>query len=155
MIAPQSQGSQQAQAQAAKPSRKIGGVALMLLGAALIGYGTHFLARTGNCSSTGYVSYGPVPKCGGGEALYIMSTFFVGPLIAAIGWLFAQISGLLWPMVCVCVGAGLILIDTDTTAAPGARAFALLSGACFVALAVLSVAVTARKRLRKAHQSLR
>ena len=35
---------------------------LMLLGVALIGYGTHYLARNGSCSSTGYVSYGPVPK---------------------------------------------------------------------------------------------
>ncbi len=46
--------------------RRAGGVALMLVGAALIGWGSHYLAKTG----TGYISYGPVPKCAGGEALY-------------------------------------------------------------------------------------
>ena len=68
-------------AEAKRPSagRRVGGVALMLLGAALIGWGSHYLAKSGTCSGTGYVSYGPVPKCGGGEALYILSTFFLGP----------------------------------------------------------------------------
>lgn len=151
MITQPGADSGQAQAKAAKPARRIGGVALMLLGAALIGYGTHFLARTGTCSSTGYVSYGPVPKCGGGEALYIMSAFFVGPLFALIGWAFAQVDGLLWPMVCVCVGTGLALIYRDHTASTGGRAAAMLAGEIFFALAVLSVGVTIRRRLRKAH----
>jgi hypothetical protein len=38
------------------PAQAIGGVALMFLGVALMGYGTHFLAKTGNCSGTGYTS---------------------------------------------------------------------------------------------------
>jgi hypothetical protein len=33
----------------------------MLVGVALIGYGAHYLIRNGNCSSTGYTEYGPVP----------------------------------------------------------------------------------------------
>jgi hypothetical protein len=57
-------------------AKRLGGGALMLLGVALIGYGAHYLIRNGNCSSTGYTEYGPVPRCGGSEALYIMSVFF-------------------------------------------------------------------------------
>jgi hypothetical protein len=150
MITEQGQGSQQAPATTTKPLRNIIGMVLMFLGTALIGYGTHFLARTGTCSGTGYTEYGPVPKCGGGEALYIMSAFFIGPLIAGIGWLFTQVSGLLWPMLCVCVGIGLVLIHADHTASVGARAAAMLTGEFLFALAVLSVVVTIRKRLRKA-----
>lgn len=153
MITQQGRDNQQAPARTIRPLREIIGVVLMLLGALLIGYGTHFLARTGTCSSTGYTEYGPAPKCGGGEALYIMSAFFVGPLTAVIGWGFSQVSGLLWPMICVCVGVGLILIHADHTASVGARATAMLTGEFFIALAVLSVVITIRKRLRKAHRS--
>ena len=46
-------------------------------------------------------SYGPVPKCSGGEALYILSVFFLGPALAVVGWLMAQSWGVLWPAVCV------------------------------------------------------
>ena len=118
----------------------------MLLGVALIGYGTHYLARNGNCSSTGYVSYGPVPKCSGGEALYIISTFFLGPGLAVAGWMLTQIDGVLWPAVCVSAGVGLITLRAD--AAPGTQAFGVVSGILFLALAVLSVVLTVRKRLR-------
>lgn len=121
----------------------------MVLGAALIGYGAHYLTLNGNCSSTGYVSYGPVPTCQGPEALYIVSTFFLGPIAGAVGWGYARIFGVLWPAVCVAVGLGMLTIRLDRTAPPGARTFGLAAGACFFALAVVSVVVTARKRLRK------
>jgi hypothetical protein len=129
--------------------KRVLGVALMLLGVALIGYGAHFLAISGNCSSTGYVSYGPVPKCGGGEAFYIISVFFLGPGLAVVGWLMARLWGALWPSVCVAVGAGLITIRLDASAPSGAKTFGLVVGSCFAALAVISVIFSLRKRFRK------
>jgi Short C-terminal domain len=120
----------------------------MFLGVALTSYGVHFLAKTGTCSGTGYVSYGPVPRCSGNEALYIMSAFFVGPVAALAGWLLAQAWGWLWPTFCAGVGAVLIAIYTETTAATGARAFGLVGGICLFALAGLSVIVSLRKRRR-------
>jgi hypothetical protein len=128
--------------------KRIAGVALMLLGAALIGYGAHYLAENGNCSSTGYASYGPVPKCGGGEGLYITSVFFLGPLVIFVGWALAQLWGLLWPMVCVATAAGLVTIRADSHAAPDAKAFGLGLGSCFAALALVSVGVSIRKLRR-------
>jgi Short C-terminal domain len=135
-----------AKGQSPSPGKRVGGVALMLLGVALIGWGTHFLAKNGNCSSTGYVSYGPVPKCGGGEALYIISTFFLGPLLAVAGWMMAQSWGALWPAVCISVGIGLVTLPGGTAGAPS---FGLAGGLVFFVLAVLSVVLTARKRLRR------
>jgi len=135
-----------AKAQGPSAGKRAVGVVLMLLGVALIGYGTHYVAKNGNCSSTGYVSYGPVPKCSGGEALYIISVFFLGPGLAVVGWMFAQIDGVLWPAVCVSAGAGLITLQAD--AAPGTQSFGVVGGILFFALAVLSVIRTVRKRLR-------
>jgi len=150
MVAPQAQGGQRSAARSpgASPTRVIGGYALMFLGVALMSYGAHFVAKTGTCSGTGYVSYGPVPKCPGNEALYITSAFFVGPVAAIVGWLMAHAWGWLWPTFCLGVGAGLITIRTDTTAAAGARAFGLAGGICLFALAGLSVIVSVRKRRR-------
>lgn len=126
--------------------KRVGGVALMLIGVALIGYGAHYLAENGTCSGTGYASFGPVPKCSGGEALYITSAFFLGPLVALVGWLMAQLWGTLWPAVCLALGTGLGTISADPRAAPGAQAFGLVTGVCFGALAVVSVTITLRKR---------
>jgi Short C-terminal domain len=150
MTAIQDQGGQQpaARGRSASPARVIGGFALMFLGVALTSYGAHFLAKTGNCSGTGYTSYGPVPKCGGGEALYITSAFFVGPGVAIVGWLMAQAWGWLWPTFCIGVGVGLITIYKQTATA-GAGAFGFLVGICLFALAGLSVIVTLRKRRRQ------
>ena len=50
-------------------------------------YGAHYLPKTGTCSNTGYVSYGPLSQRGGNEALYVLSAFFVGPVAAIVGWL--------------------------------------------------------------------
>ena len=130
----------------ASPARVIGGIALIFLGVALMGYGTHFIAKTGDCSGTGYVSYGPVPRCGGSEALYITSAFFVGPVIAIAGWLIAQAWGWLWPTFCVGIGVALITIRNEATVSTGAKAFSLLAGICLLGLAVLSVVVSLRKR---------
>lgn len=127
--------------------KRVGGVALMLLGVALIGYGAHYLIRNGNCSSTGYVSYGPVPKCSGAEGLYITSVFFLGPMLALVGWLMARAWGWLWPLVCVSMAVGLATIKIDKAAASGAKSLGLFLGTCFLALAVLSVVLTVRKRL--------
>lgn len=135
-----------ANAQGPSARKRAGGVVLMLLGVALIGYGTHYLAKNGNCSSTGYVSYGPVPKCSGGEALYITSVFFLGPALAVAGWMFAQIDGVLWPAVCVSAGIGLVTLRAD--AAPGTQSFGVVGGILFFALAVLSVILIVRKRRR-------
>jgi hypothetical protein len=90
--------------------RRVGGVALMVVGVALIGFGAHYLTVKGTCSGTGYISTGPVAKCGGGEPLYIMSVFFLGPALAGVGWILAQVWNLLWPLACVSLGAGLVTV---------------------------------------------
>lgn len=127
--------------------RRVWGIALMLAGVALMGYGAHYIAMTGNCSSNGYSSIGPVPKCGSGEALYILSLFFIGPALAVVGWLGAQAWGALWPLTCVSLGTSLVTIRLEKAPTAGAKAFAVLAGACLFALAVLSVIITVRKRL--------
>jgi len=149
MIAAQDQDGRQLAGQG-RPSlaRAVGGFALMFAGVALMSYGAHFLFRTGTCSSTGYVEYGPVPKCSAGEPLYIMSAFFVGPLFAIVGWLLARAWGWLWPAFCLGMSAALITIHYETGPSLGAREFALLSGMCMVALAGLSVIRRVRKRHR-------
>jgi hypothetical protein len=81
---------------------------------ALMSYGAHYLAKTGTCSNTGYVSYGPLPQRGGNEALYILSAFFVGPMAAIVGWLLARAWGWLSPTVCIGFGAALITIRNGT-----------------------------------------
>lgn len=139
-----------ARRQPASPAKVVGGAALMLIGVALMSYGAHYLVKTGTCSGTGYTEYGPVPKCGSGEALYITSTFFVGPVAAVLGWLIARAWGWLWPTFCVGIGVGLVTLRLDATVTSGAKAFAILSGECLFALAVVSVIVSVRKRRRQA-----
>lgn len=134
--------------------KRVSGGALMLLGVALLGYGTHYLIRNGNCSSTGYTSYGPVPRCSGAEGLYITSVFFLGPALALVGWLMSRTWGWLWPLVCVSLATGLVTIKIDKAAASGAKSLGLVLGVCFFALAVLSVTLTVRKRLRPAPPTL-
>ena len=134
--------------QGGSAAKRVSGGVLMMLGIALLGYGAHYLIRNGNCSSTGYTEYGPVPKCGGSEALYIMSVFFLGPALAVVGWLMAKTWGWLWPLVCLSLAAGLATIKIDKAAASGAKSLGLVLGVCFIALAVLSVTLTVRKRLR-------
>lgn len=146
-----SQNGQGAVARVRKPSRVIGGLALMLLGVALMAYGTHYLAMNGTCSSTGYVSYGPVPKCHGNEFLYITSAFFLGPAVIFVGWAMAGVSGVLWPVFCLGMAASMITIRNETTVSAGGKAFALLMGEVFVVLALVSVIVTVRKRLKRKH----
>ena len=149
MVAPQDHEKRQSAGRTpnATPTRLVGGITLMFLGVALMSYGAHFLAKTGTCSGTGYVSYGPVPRCGSDEALYIMSAFFVGPLAAILGWLIARAWGWLWPSVCIGVGAGLVTIRNETTTT-GAGTLGLVGGICLFALAGLSVIVSVRKRRR-------
>src|SRR5215469_11936588 len=134
--------------QGGSAAKRVSGGVLMMLGIALLGYGAHYLIRNGNCSSTGYTEYGPVPKCGGSEALYIMSVFFLAPALALVGWLMAKTWGWLWPLVCLSLAAGLATIKIDKAAASGAKSLGLVLGVCFIALAVLSVTLTVRKRLR-------
>jgi len=150
MVTAQDQNGQRPAARRRRgPFAVVGGMALILLGVALMGYGAHYLAKTGTCSGTGYVSYGPVRKCGGSEPLYIMSAFFVGPMFAVVGWLIAQAWGWLWPTFCVGVGVGMITLRNEVTAASGAKAFGVVSGVCLLGLAVVSVIVSLRKRSRR------
>ena len=148
MRAPQDNQQAVAGPRARSRSRTIAGVALMLLGVAVMAYGAHYVTKNGNCSGTGYTSYGPVAKCSGGEALYITSVFFLGPALAVVGWLMAQVSGVLWPAVCVSIGIGMITLYADTSAASGKGSFGLVFGIVFFALAVLSIILTVRKRRR-------
>jgi hypothetical protein len=150
MYTTEAQGSRPAAAPSRRLARNIGGVALMVIGVALMAWGAHHLTENGNCSSTGYVSYGPVPTCKGSEFLYITSAFFLGPAVAGVGWLMARISGLMWPITCIGLGVGFFTIRYDDVgAAPGAKAFSMLVGVSFAGLAALSVIVTLRKRHRK------
>jgi hypothetical protein len=149
MYTPDVQGNSPAAARKHSIGRTIGGVALLLLGVALMAYGAHYLTMNGTCSSTGYVSYGPVPKCKGNEFLYITSAFFLGPAVAGVGWLMAGISGLLWPTFCIGLAVSFFTLRDDVAAPAGEKAFGLLTAIFFVALALLSVVVTLRKRLRK------
>src|SRR5260370_29200345 len=118
--------------------KRVSGGALMLLGVALIGYGGQYLIRNGNCSGTGYSSYGPVGRCSGAEGLYITSVFFLGPVLALVGWLMSRTSGWLWPLICVSLAGGLATIKIDSAAASGAKAVRLVLGTCLFGLAVLS-----------------
>ena len=129
--------------------KRIGGLALMLVAVAMIGYCVHYLALTGNCSGSGYLPTGPVKTCGGGEALYITGTFFVGPVLVLIGWLLAQVRGLLWPATCVSLGTGLMTLRASGSAAATPQTFGQVTGGIFYALAVLAVVVTVRNRRRK------
>lgn len=126
----------------------------MLVAVAMIGLCTHFLALSGNCSNTGYLPNGPAPVCGGGEGFYITGESFVGPLIALIGWGFAQLSGVLWPLTCLGVGAGLITVKSGSNAPAGAPSLGQVGGVLFFALAVLSVGLTIRNRRRKQYAAL-
>jgi hypothetical protein len=121
-------------------------VAVLLLGALLMGWGVHYLLENGNCSSTGYVSYGPVPTCHGQEGLYITSVFFLGPALAVVGWGLARISGIFATTVCVAWGVGLGTILLDPNAGSGAKASGLVGAVIFAALTVYSVYRTIRKR---------
>jgi hypothetical protein len=127
--------------------KRIGGLAVILLAAAMIGVCLHYLALNGTCSSTGYLPTGPARVCGGGEPLWITGTFFIGPLLAAIGWGLTQIPGLLWPVTCAGIGAGMI-----TLRAPGGtQLFGQVTGVIFFGLAVFSVITTFRHRAQKRH----
>ena len=146
MLAPQDNQQAAAGHRARSRSRRIVGVALMLLGVAVMAYGAHYVTKNGNCSGTGYTSYGPVPKCSGGEALYITSVFFLGPALAVVGWLLAGVSGVLWPAFCIAMAVGLITLREETTLSAGAKAFGVVIGEVFIVLALVSVIVSVRKR---------
>jgi hypothetical protein len=136
-----------------RAGKRIAGVALMLLGVALMAYGTHYLTMNGTCSSTGYASFGPVPTCRGNEFPYLASALFLGSAVIGVGWLMARVSGLLWPVFCIGMAVALITIRQETTAAAGAKSFGLVIGVFFVVLAMISVIVTVPKRLRPAHRA--
>jgi hypothetical protein len=132
---------------AAPALRRVGGLIIMLIGAGLVAWGAHYLAINGTCSSTGYVSYGPVPTCHGPEGLYITATFFGGPFVMLIGWGMARIPSVLWPVFCVFLATSFASIDLDKNESSGAHTFGLVLGAAFLALALFSVVTTVRKRL--------
>lgn len=123
-----------------QPGRRIAGVVVMLPGVALIGYGAHFLIQNGTCPGTG-----PVPACGGGEGPYTLSVFFLGPALAVAGWWLARLWGALWPAMCIALGVGLVTIRTGQSATAVAKAFGPVAGACFLAFALASVVIAARK----------
>ncbi len=143
-----------AQGQSRPIGKRIGGLALMLAAVAMIGYCVHYLALTGNCSSTGYLPTGPAKTCGGGEAFYITGTFFLGPFLVLVGWGFAKMSGLLWPVTCLSLGTALITLRETGSAAATPQTFGQVTGVLCYALAVLSVAVTIRNRRRKQQAAL-
>jgi hypothetical protein len=125
-----------------QPGQRIAGVVVMLLGVALIGYGAHFLVQNGTCPGTG-----PVHACGGGEGPYTLSVFFLGPAFAVVGWWLARLWGALWPAVCIALGAGLVTIRTGQSTTAVAKAFGPVAGTCFLAFALASVVIAARKWL--------
>jgi hypothetical protein len=125
-----------------QPGRRTAGLMAMLLGAAVIGYGAHYLIQNGTCPGTG-----PVQTCGGGEEPYTLSVFFLGPALAVAGWWLARLWGALWPTVCIALGVGLVTIRTGQSATAVAKAFGPVAGTCLLTFALVSVGIAVRKWL--------
>jgi hypothetical protein len=129
--------------------RRIAAVMVMVLGAALIGYGAHYLIQNGACSPAGHTSAGPAPACGGGgEGPYTLSVLFLGPALAIAGWRLGRLRGALWPATCIALGAGLVTIHVGPGATAVARAFGPVAGTCFLGFALASAVAIAARRLR-------
>jgi hypothetical protein len=129
--------------------RRIAAVLVMMLGAALIGYGAHHLIQNGACSPAGHTSSGPAPACGGGgEGPYTLSVLFLGPALAVAGWRLGRLRGALWPATCIALGAGLVTIRVGPGATVVARAFGPVAGTCFLGFALASAAAIGARRLR-------
>ena len=126
------------------------GLGLLLVAVALMGYGVHTVISNGNCSSTGYVQYGPVPKCShGSEFLAISGLFFLGPALLVAGWGFLKIKGVTWPAVLAGIGIGALTIRSDTGVAAGAKNTGFGIALACAALIVISAAFSGRRLMRR------
>jgi hypothetical protein len=129
--------------------RRIAALMVMVLGAALIGYGAHYLIQNGACSPAGHTSAGPAPACGGGgEGPYTLLVLFLGPALAVAGWRLGRLRGALWPATCIALGVGLVTIHVGPGATAVARAFGPVAGTCFLGFALASAAAIAARRLK-------
>jgi hypothetical protein len=129
--------------------RRIAAVMVMVLGAALIGYGAHYLIQNGACSPAGHTPAGPAPACGGGgEGPYTLLVLVLGPALAVAGWRLGRLRGALWPATCIALGAGLVTIRVGPGATAVAKAFGPVAGTCFLGFALASAAAIAARRLR-------
>jgi hypothetical protein len=129
--------------------KRVLGVGLLLAGAAAIAYGAHTVISNGNCSSTGFTQYGPVPKCShGSEFLGITGLFFLGPVILIAGGLWLGVKGVTWPAMLAGIGVGALIVHSDSGVSQSAKsAGAGVAGVCAV-LIVVSVMFTVRRLLR-------
>lgn len=123
------------------------GLVLLVAGSALTGWGIHHIFITGNCSSTGYNSYGPVKTCPSGFALWLTAGIFVGPPLAIVGGLMARPRGLGIPVFLTGLGLGLLTVSSDRTAVAGAKGAGLIIGVTLLAIMGL---VLVRRAVRKA-----
>jgi hypothetical protein len=113
--------------------RRIAGVLVMLLGAALIGYGAHHLMQNGNSS---------------GEGLYTLSVFLLGPALAVAGSALGRLWGAFWPVMFAGLGVGLVTVSVNQDVNAVAKAFGPVAGSCLLAFALASVFGVVGKRLR-------
>jgi Short C-terminal domain len=123
----------------AKPSNlQIGGVALLLFSAVLLGVGIHHLVATGTCSSTGYsASYGPVPRCPSGTGWWF-GFVFGGIIGCLIGALMARGVGLVFAGIFGAIGFGALSIVLDAHTQSSTKLFAAVFGGCFALVGVIA-----------------
>ena len=126
------------------------GLGLLLIAVALMGYGVHTVIANGNCSSTGYVSYGPVAKCShGSEFLAITGLFFLGPALLLAGWAYLKVKGVTWPAVLAGIEVGALTIRSDSGVASGAKTAGLVIALICGGLIIVSAGFTGRRLVRR------
>jgi hypothetical protein len=129
-------------------NRAIAGVAVLLFALVLLGVGLHHIIVTGNCSSTGYNSYGPVAHCPEGSGWW--AGFLVGGIVLSIaGGLISGGSGplLIAPAVFCAVGAGALSVQLDGSAGSDNKTFGLIFGGFFLAGGLIWLALMVRAAL--------
>ena len=115
-------------------SSTIIGIAVLLFGAVLIGYGMHRLVATGTCSSTGYsANFGPVPHCPKGTGWWIL--FLIGGIVLVlVGGLVARgTTGatLIIPAIFSAIGVGSLTVAFQSGVSSSTKTFSLIFGGAF------------------------
>jgi hypothetical protein len=105
-------------------------VAVMLAAVVLVAFGIHRILSTGTCSSTGYTSFGPVPRCPKGSFVFALFLTF-GIVAAVIAGLFVAGGQLVGPAVFLAIGLGALTAGVFPSAGNGSPAFGYVFGGCF------------------------
>ena len=125
-------------------SSTIIGIAVLLFGAVLIGYGMHRLVATGTCSSTGYsANFGPVPHCPKGTGWWIL--FLIGGIVLVlVGGLVARgTTGatLIIPAIFSAIGVGSLTVAFQSGVSSSTKTFSLIFGGAFALCGLIPAAV--------------